>query len=125
MRNYLQLNRLNESHDAPHTQMPPEILDMTVGEMLDRIEQNDTDEDNRYEMIEDSILSCMDCLIGSGYDSDQQYSEFGSVEGEFELGDDSKDDYTDSEYDGDTDFPSYSDMEGSQEGAGSLEDFNF
>lgn len=119
------LNRLNESHDEGMVQMPQEVLDMTVGEMLDMIEKNDTDSDDRYEKIEDAIFSCLDCLMPSGYDSDQSYSEFGSVEGDEDGMFGSSDDESGYDEDFSSDLPSYSDMPNDDSAGNSLDDFNF
>lgn len=80
-RDYRKLDRLYESHDAGSIQMPEEVLNMTVGDMLKKLEMTDTVDTNNYELIEDAIMSCLDCLVGDGYSSSlSDYSNTGSVE---------------------------------------------
>ncbi len=124
-KDYLKLDRLNESHDEGAVQIPEEVLNMTVKEMLDKLEQNDSDSDDRYEMIEDAIFSCLDCLVDVGYDSDQSYSDFGSVETY-------PDDMVGFDQDGSTEddsehMPSFSDMGdlADMSNDDSLDNFNF
>jgi hypothetical protein len=80
-RDYRKLDRLYESHDAGSMQLPEEVLNMTVGDMLKKLEMTDTVDTNNYEVIEDAIMSCLDCLVGDGYSSSMSdYSATGSVE---------------------------------------------
>ena len=80
-RDYRKLDRLHESHDAGSMQMPLEVLNMTVGDMLKKLEMTDNVDTNNYETIEDAIMSCLDCLVGDGYSSSMSdYSTTGSVE---------------------------------------------
>jgi hypothetical protein len=87
-RDYRKLDRLYESHDAGSMQMPPEVLNMTVGDMLKKLEMTDSVDTNNYETIEDAIMSCLDCLVGDGYSSSMSdYSTTGSVEDVTSAGD--------------------------------------
>lgn len=79
-RNYKRLDRMYESHDVGSMQIPQEVLDMKVGDMLKKLELEDTPETSHYETVEDAIMQCIDCLIGSGYGSDSSYTDLGSIE---------------------------------------------
>jgi hypothetical protein len=80
-KDYTKLDRLYESHDAGSMQIPEEVLNMTVGDMLKRLEMTDTVNTDNYEMIEDAIMSCLDCLVGDGYSSQMSdYSNTGGIE---------------------------------------------
>ena len=63
---YKRINRLNEDHDEGFRS---EILNMTVGEMLDKVATLDTQGDAEYEVIEDVLHAINDKLF-SGYDAD-------------------------------------------------------
>ena len=80
-RDYRKLDRMYESHDAGAIQIPQEVLSMTVGDMLKKLEETDTVETSNYETIEDAILSCLDCLVPGGYAQTDPYAAIGSVEG--------------------------------------------
>jgi len=79
-RDYKKLDRMYESHDAGSIQIPQEVLSMTVGDMLKKLEETDTMETSNYETIEDAILSCLDCLVPGGYAQTDPYAATGSVE---------------------------------------------
>lgn len=79
-RNYKRLDRMYESHDVGSMQIPQEVLDMTVGDMLKKLELEDTPETSHYETVEDAIMQCIDFLVGSGYGSDSSYTDLGSIE---------------------------------------------
>lgn len=79
-RDYRKLDRLYESHDAGSMQLPQEVLSMTVGDMLKKLEMTDTPETSNYETIEDAIMSCLDCLVDGGYAAQDPYTSMGSVE---------------------------------------------
>lgn len=62
------LKRLNENHD---TQLPDELLNMTVGEMLDAVGELDTNGDADYEIIEDALKAISNKILGTGYEGDE------------------------------------------------------
>lgn len=62
------LRKLNEDHE---NQLPTELLNMTVGEMLDKVGELDTNGDAEYEIIEDALRAINDKILGTGYDSDE------------------------------------------------------
>ena len=114
--NSIKISRLNESHESD---LPQELLSMTVKDMLDRIEGIDTFGDTEYEIIELILNTLADDVIG--YDRDQKLSVEGSVEG-------SNDD-VDFEEDEDDDFPTFSDVDSgnmaNNRPEDSIEDFTF
>jgi|AntRauTorcE11897_2_1112592.scaffolds.fasta_scaffold32027_4 hypothetical protein len=65
---YIRLKRLNEHHD---NEMPAELLNMTVGEMLDKVGELDTNGDAEYEVIEDALRAISDNILGTGYEADE------------------------------------------------------
>jgi hypothetical protein len=65
---YIRLKRLNEDHD---TEMPVELLSMTIGEMLDKAEQLDTTGDAEYEVIEAALKAISSKILGTGYEADE------------------------------------------------------
>jgi len=62
------LKRINEDHE---NQLPAVLLNMTVGEMLDKVGQLDTNGDAEYEIIEDALRAINDKILGTGYDSQE------------------------------------------------------
>ena len=79
-KNYRRLDRIYESHDVGSMQIPQEVLDMKVGDMLKRLELEDTPESSYYENVEDAIMSCVHCLTGNGYGSGVMSSNYSSIE---------------------------------------------
>lgn len=79
-RDYRKLDRMYESHDVGSMQIPQEVLSMTVGDMLKKLEMTDTPETSNYETIEDAIMSCLDCLVDTGYAAQDPYASTGSIE---------------------------------------------
>ena len=65
---YIKLRRLHESHE---TQLPAELLGMTVGEMLDKVGELDTRGDAEYEVVEAALKAITDKILGTGYQSDE------------------------------------------------------
>lgn len=63
---YIKIDRLNEDH----AQLNPELLNMTVGEMLDKVGELDTNGDAEYEVIEDVLKAINDKVLGNGYSND-------------------------------------------------------
>jgi hypothetical protein len=120
MKNFKSIDRLYEMH--AEGEVTDEILSMTVGEMLNKLEAMDTQDSAEYEIIEDAIKTLSSKLLG--YDaSASNYDLNNSVEGE--------DDYEteEGEYEEDEDMPAFNDMPGNDSLAsqerGSLNDFTF
>jgi hypothetical protein len=65
---YMKIDRLNEDHD---NQLPAELLNMTVGEMLNKVGDLDTDGNAEYEVIEDALKAINDKVLGTGYSNDE------------------------------------------------------
>ena len=65
---YIRLKKLNEDHDNV---IMDEILDMSVKELLDKVEELDSIEDAEYEVIEAALIALKDKIIGDGYESDE------------------------------------------------------
>jgi hypothetical protein len=64
----MKLYRLYEDHE---NQFPVELLNMTIGEMLDKAEELDTTGDAEYEVIENALKAINDKILGNGYDSEE------------------------------------------------------
>ncbi len=71
---YIRLKRLNEHHDDD---MPAELLNMTIGEMLDKAEELDTKGDAEYEVIEDALRAIGDKILGTGYETEVDFTPDG------------------------------------------------
>lgn len=65
---YIKIKRLNEDHN---TKLPTELLNMTVGEMLDKVGKLDTANDAEYEIVEDALIAISDKILGNGYTQDE------------------------------------------------------
>jgi hypothetical protein len=118
MKNFKSIDRIHESHDMGV--ISPEVLSMTVEDLLNKLESMDTQDSAEYEIIEDAIKSLSDKLVGYDNDSFDVYGDGVEVDneyGEFEM-----------EGDDDDDFPTFGDAEAdnlqSQE-RDSLNDFTF
>lgn len=115
MKNFKSIDRIRESHDVGV--ISPEVLAMTVQELLDKLEAHDTQDSAEYEIIEDAIKSLSDKLVGYDNDNLDMYGD--GVEADNE--------YAGFEEEGD-DFPTFGDAETdnlmSQE-RDSLDDFSF
>jgi hypothetical protein len=113
----IKINRLNESHEMDLTK---ELLNMTVGEMLDSLEKLDTYGDAEYEIVEAALKALNDNISGSGYDSDKSF-EYESVETEDKV--------EDVDFEEDSSMPSYGDIEAAnisnQKQEGGSGDFEF
>lgn len=95
MKNFKSIQRLNEDHEAV---LNPEILSMTVGEMLDTLEAHDTKDSAEYEIIEDAIVALSNKIIG--YSNDKDF-DINSVESEKES----------MPVEGEDDLPGFSDID--------------
>lgn len=115
--NSIKLSRLNETHG---TNLPQELLSMTVKDMLDRIEGIDTIGDTEYEAIELILNALSDDVIG--YNREQDLSSEGSVEGN---NNDEEVDFTEE----DDEVPTFSDIDSghmvNSRPEDSIEDFQF
>jgi len=87
-KDYTMINRINEDHGGT---FPDEVLNMTVGDMLNKLEELDSQDSAEYEIIEGAIRAVCDSIMSDGYKSDSDYSELGSVEADNDLEDDSSD----------------------------------
>jgi hypothetical protein len=95
---YIRIDRLNEDHDG---QLPVELLNMTVGQMLDKIGELDTKGDAEYEIIEDALKAISDKVLGNGYAADEiNFTPDDSIEAD--------DESTEIE---DEDMPTYDDLD--------------
>ena len=116
MKNFKSIDRIYESHDEGV--ISPEVLAMTVQELLDNLEANDTQDSAEYEIIEDAIKSLSNKLVGYDNDNLDMYGD--GVEADNE--------YAGFEEEGEDDFPTFGDAEAdnlmSQE-RDSLDDFSF
>jgi hypothetical protein len=116
MKNFKSIDRLYEMH--VEGAVSDEVLSMTVGELLNKLEAMDTQDSAEYEIIEDAIKTVSSKLIG--YDSNiDQYDMQNSVEGE--------DEYSTEEFE-DEELPAFNEMPGdnlaSQE-RNNLDNFTF
>jgi len=76
----IKIDRLNEDHEG---KLPAEILDMSVGQLLDRVGALDTEGDAEYEIVEDALIAIKDKILGNGYPADDKnFDTENSVEGE-------------------------------------------
>jgi len=115
MKNFKSIDRLYEMH--VEGAISDEVMSMSVGELLDRLEAMDTQDSAEYEIIEDAIKSVSSKLMG--YDSStSKYDMYNGVEGE----DDRFEEFEEDE------FTSFNEMPGdsytSQE-RNNLDDFTF
>lgn len=114
------IDKLSESHEMDLTK---ELLSMSVGDMLDKLEGLDTYGDAEYEIVEAALKALNSKIVSQGYDSDKDL-DFESVE----VGDEV--DFTkDSLEDDDDSMPSFGDFESgsmiNQKPEDSIEDFQF
>lgn len=108
------LERLNESHEMD---LSSELLNMTVGEMLNKLEELDTHNDAEYEIIEDALKAVSDKLFyETGYESDRELTD-DSIEAGEEM---EEVDFTE-----DDDMPSFSDLENNTVQQDSIDSFEF
>lgn len=92
--NYTKIKRFNESHEST---ISPEILNMTIGEFLDRAGEMDTEGNVEYEVIEDAIKA-MSNNFDAGYPREEGLDNVGSIEStedEVEFTDDDSDEIDD------------------------------
>lgn len=82
MRDFKSIDRLYETH--AEGEISQELLSMTVGEMLDRLEELDTQDSVEYEIIEDVIKRLSDKIIGFNPESNR-FADPASVEVENEY----------------------------------------
>ena len=120
MKNFKSIDRLYEMH--VEGAVSDEVLSMTVGELLNKLEAMDTQDSAEYEIIEDAIKTVSSKLMG--YDSStDQYDMQNGVEGE--------EDYSTEEFEEgeDEEFPAFNEMPGNDSLASqernSLDDFTF
>lgn len=99
MSHFEKIKRLNEHHES----FGPEVLDMTVGELLDKLESLPTREAiEAYSVIEDQLYLVLPDLQEGSYDAGEGATDVDSVEGEEEETDFTPDTNEDE------DFPSFS-----------------
>jgi hypothetical protein len=114
MKNFKSIDRLYEMH--AEGEVSQELLSMTVGEMLDRLEELDTQDSVEYEIIEDAIKRLSDKIIGFNPESNRLADPAGvEMENEYpepEMGDD---------------MISFGDMNqgAADQSSGDLDDFSF
>ncbi len=119
MKNFKSIDRLYEMH--VEGAVSDEVLSMTVGELLNKLEAMDTQDSAEYEIIENAIKMVSSKLMG--YDSNtDRYDMQNGVEGEDEHS------YTEFEED-DEEFPAFDEMPGNNSLASqernNLDDFTF
>lgn len=116
---YKKIKRLNESHET----ISPEVLNMTIGEFLDRAGEMDTAGNAEYEVIEDAIKA-LSMSMDAGYPREQSLDDIESVEAPEEK----EVDFT--EEDEMSEVPTFADAETSlanekPSGTEALDSFNF
>jgi len=113
---YIKLDRLNEDHE---NQLSPELLRMTIGEMLVKAGELDTQGNAEYEVIEDALKAISDYILGNGYSNDEV--NFTPGDG-VEAPDEQKEIISDEE-----EVPTFDQVAGGNTGktSGAVDDFEF
>jgi len=122
---FIKLRKLNEDHERA---MPQELLDMTVGDMLDRVGQLDTAGDAEYEIVEDALIAIKDKILGDSYSREEEVDFTSDDTVERDESED-EDDFRKEEK---GDFPTFDQAtsdgnasSGSSEAEGGMDGFNF
>jgi hypothetical protein len=113
------IDKLSESHEMDLTK---DLLRMSVGDMLDKLEGLDTYGDAEYEIVEAALKALNSKIVSQGYSSDKDL-DFESVE----VGDEV--DFTEDSLEDDDSMPSFGDFESgssaNQNQEDSMGDFQF
>lgn len=126
MSEFTKIDRLNEDHDKT---LPQGLLDMTVGELLDKLPSvDDPDVQHAYDWMESMLTNLQDKIIDDSYPAEEGTSDVEkSVETE-DDGENSEDEAKNKE-----EFPSFGDLESkknqedraSGKGTENIDGFNF
>lgn len=73
----IKLKRLIESHELD---ISPQLLDMKIGDMLDKMDSMDTLSDTEYEIVELILKTMSNDIIQPGYDREERMDHLGSIE---------------------------------------------
>ena len=118
---YKKIHRLNEDHEF---QIPAELLNMTVGDMLGKVGDLDTDGDAEYEIIEDA-LKAISNKMGNGYERGDALDVAPDDTVEIKHSEDDEINFTDDDKSND-DFPTYDDITSdTNRGKDDIDDFEF
>ena len=86
----MKLNRLAINEDHGNTNdFPQEFLDMTIGDVLNKMSAIDTPEDAEYEVLEAALIAIKPIMLANakGMERDGDELDFPSIESEEEIPD--------------------------------------
>jgi len=81
MKNYNSIERLNEDHcygNNPDSPMPQELLDMKVGDLLDKVASFDSDGDAEYEALTAVLDALSSKIMPGSHEGDSPVSDNGN-----------------------------------------------